>query len=245
MDVCSGCDKWVATHITGKAEFVYRAGKLASDVDPFSDAAAFDSAQAVPLQVPKLWPGAAAGGCTARVMYSASHLWLSYSISGGSFVEPCTKPPSDTAWAEEVGMPEGYWPILDDDRVELFLWAPQNEALSEEGEHYHAIEMNKGGSAIQMKVGFRKNFDWNWDAVGVRSQVFDGNRVVMAVPWGAYGIDAAQVPAPRLRMALCRGERSESRPEEQGVEVWSSWVDPGDDEVDFHRSACFGELLLE
>ena len=71
-----------------------------------------------------------------------------------------------------VPSPEHMWPILDDDRVEVFLWNVQSGANSdgcatgdgggdsggggsdqaEAGQHYFIIECNKEGRAIQSKV---------------------------------------------------------------------------------------------
>lgn len=214
-------------------------------VDPFDDSSVFDAAMPVQLTKPRLWPGSEAGGCEARVMYCDQYLWLSYAIQGGSFAAPAAEPPKDTDWCHAAGMPERMWPILDDDRVEIFMWhvGAENPDNEEDGEHYHIIECNREGLAIKAKVGFRKEFDFSWQASGMCAKWIEAeNRMVLAMPWACYGIDIST--SPRLRVALCRGERN---PDGQGVSVsgiWSSWVDSHDDTVDFHRSNHFGELVL-
>jgi hypothetical protein len=196
------------------------------------------------LSKPKMWPGSESGSCEARLLYCDEFLWVSYKLSG-SFTEPVTVPPPDVAWCKETSMPEDYWPILDDDRVEIFLWPHSSDKApnDEEGGHYYAIECNKGGKAIQGKVGFRKQFDWTWKAEH-RAELIGESTIVLRVPWASYGVDLSKDPSPSLRMAICRGEKSAP---DEGVTksgIWSNWVDPCDDTVDFHRSEHFGRLEL-
>ena len=228
--------------------YVYLCPHRPKDVDPFtSTAEAFAGAAKVSFAKPRLWPGAEAGGCAAQLVYDSECLWICYTVSGGSFTDPTEKGPEDVSWAKEVGMPDSYWSILDDDRVEIFFWKQGTPAGSnqEEGESYHIIECNKHGKAIQATVGFRKKMDWTWTG-NFRAKLVTGNRMVLGVPWASYAVDLGEDPSPsNLRMFLGRGEKSK---EDEGVSatgIWSAWVDPADDEVDFHRSGCFGTLQLQ
>jgi len=226
---------------------------------------AFEEAGArfIRIQKPKRWPGPAAGKCEVAVMYDSKHLMACFDMAGGSFTGPdpdglaavaeaaAQVPPREDdgfAWAREAGQPEEFWSILNDDRVELFLWvAREGGEWQEEGSFYHAVECGREGQAIQMKVGFRKQWDWTWRARHSAAclpppEGRDGNIMVLTIPWASYGLDlsAKAPPPPKLRMALCRGEKGA----DGEVNIWSSHVDPQDDEVNFHRPNVFGDLTL-
>ena len=253
------------------------------------DAAAFKSAGAafVPIKKPALWPGAEAGTQVA-CMYDDENLFLCYELAGGSFAPPdaalvaaaaaaaAEKGNTEYDWARGVGMPPEFWSILGDDRVEVFLWVRSSSRPAaaaagavaetetaeerEAGESYYAIECNRSGAAIAMRVGFRKQFDFSWPgscaepATVLRMACSEAGAtvpctMVLALNWAAVGVDlsAGVDTLPELRVALCRGMKGggESGTEEGGdVNTWTSWVDPGDDEVNFHRSECFGVLRL-
>ena len=130
----------------------------------------------------------------------------------------------------------------------------------ERGQSYFAIECNRTGGAIQARVGFRKQFDWSWRAhhrsaflpaagAGAGAGAATGS-MVLAVPWKSFGLSErpsggdASSSSPRLRIALCRGERGdagagagagadpsatdvgEQGSEDGGIQIWSSWIDP-------------------
>eukprot|EP00937_MAST-01D_sp_MAST-1D-sp2_P001414 g1414.t1 len=134
----------------------------------------------------------------------------------------------------------------------------EREALRDEaGQAYFCMEVNRAGEAIQARVAFRKNFDWGWRAqhTAVYLERDNTRSMVIKLPWASVGIKPR--PGLSLRAALCRGERAgagaagaaadgagDDGGEGGGISVWSSWTDPRDDVVDFHRSQCFGELLL-
>ena len=89
--------------------YVYLCPPRPKGVDPVaSTAEAFAGAAKVSFAKPKLWPGAEAGGCDAQLIYDSAHLWICYTISGGSFTDPTETAPEDVSWAKEVGMPQPY-----------------------------------------------------------------------------------------------------------------------------------------
>ena len=47
-----------------------------------------------------------------------------------------------------------------------------------------------------------------------------------------------------LRIGLHRGMSTRKPEDLEGDMAWSSWVEPGDDVVDFHRPEMFGSFLL-
>ena len=276
----------------------YSAPRVAGNADLSTlDRSAFERAGAafVPVVKPAQWPGPESGACEVALMYDDSNLLLCYEIGSGSFTKPdevavaaaaaAAAEPGNTEfdWARGVGMPAPFWSILNDDRVEIFLWVKKPAAAAgggddraaadeendpvaahERGESYFAIECNRAGAAIQMHVGFRKEFDFSWPgaATALRASctaTAGGGggggggadtpcRMVLALAWDSVGVDVSAAGVlPEMRVALCRGMKGggESGTDEGGeVTVWSSWIDPGDDEVNFHRSQCFGELRL-
>tara|TARA_B110000208_G_scaffold34721_2_gene45871 strand:- start:13 stop:810 length:798 start_codon:yes stop_codon:yes gene_type:complete len=241
------------------------------------DRTAFEAAGATfyAIKKPALWPGAESGACEVAMLYDDERLYICYDVSGGSFVAP--KPAlvaaaaaaaaeegnTEYEWPRSVGMPPAQWSILDDDRVEIFFWArsspaPEDEASTPEaleaGESYYAVECNRAGKAIQMRVGFRKQFDYSWpDSAGTEAMLAACSNdaesgpceMVLSLTWSSVGVDLASGVAalPEMRVALCRGMKGDEGGKADGF-IWSSAVDCNDDEVNFHRSQTFAALVL-
>jgi len=141
------------------------------------------------------------------------------------------------------------------------------------GQTYYAFEINHEGRALTNRAKFGGPFDYGWSsdeayavwtremAVGwgtssspvpsaVKGHGPPHKRVVIAeLRWGAMGLD----PKREVRVGLHRAQHAPgTAPDRLEKEdrllagmIWSSWVDPGDEEVNFHRPAFFGGLALE
>jgi hypothetical protein len=127
---------------------------------------------------------------------------------------------------------------------------------------YVAFEVNRAGRAIVSRTRFRRQFDFHWQtalckeketlggggadaAAQVAAAVTydDGTQVVFAfsVVLADLGLEVARLEAgtQRLRLLLARATRAD----DSGADMaWASWVDPGDDAVDFHRPETFGSV---
>ena len=125
---------------------------------------------------------------------------------------------------------------------------------------YSCLEVNRAGRAISNTVRFRREgFNWSEGATGYEARFLPRGllprggapppAMVVRVPWEGSAFPNGSPPTRQellragLRVALCRAEFSGTGQRERGG-VWSTWHDPLDEEVDFHRSECFGDLEL-
>lgn len=149
-----------------------------------------------------------------------------------------------------------------------------NSSATYTDQTYFAFEINYAGKALTNRAQFggKMGFDWTsegayaswtkempvgWGASAspVPSAVPGASppfkRVVIAAfTWSALGISVDR----EIRIGLHRAEHPLPKPvgrvDQLEVDrllsgmVWSSWVDPGDAEVNFHRPASFGQLVL-
>lgn len=190
----------------------------------------------------------------ALALYNKTRLFLAFLTEDSSFKPPAKLGPNGADWAAAQNMPRSMWTILNDDRMEAFLW-PQSPAHTPK--EYFAFEVNRGGRAVVSRTQFLRQFDFNWKtafceaeggedaALQVASRLIisrepDNKSVfVFAVDFADLGLSAARLESGEqtLRCGLYRACRAD----DCGADMaWSSWVDPGDDQVDFHRPETFG-----
>ena len=124
---------------------------------------------------------------------------------------------------------------------------------------------NKAGRAltnINQSVtarGGRGTFDREGDGRAALDATLheDGCTMIVTLSWAELGVRPGQ---SALKLGLFRAEKPAAvaakisdgsseidaalAAEIEGSLIWSAWTDPGDDVVDFHRTAFFGELEL-
>eukprot|EP00434_Breviolum_minutum_P014462 symbB.v1.2.012751.t2/scaffold886.1/size155167/7 len=162
--------------------------------------------------------------------------------------------------------------LLFDERVECFLWQPISVAGADigavgEDELYFAFEINYGCKVLSNRAHFGGRFGFDWDS----SQAFrvwsenisvgpEGDaalkplscRVVVGeFRWDVLRIDKSK----EIRIGLHRAQHPQGvDTREMGKDdmdallkgmIWTSWIDPEDTEVNFHRPEMFGKLLLK
>jgi len=188
--------------------------------------------------------------------YNPQRLFLAFLTDAKSFKGPAQLTVNGAEWAEEQGVPQSMRSILNDDRMEAFLWP----STGTKGE-YFAFEVNKGGRAVVSRTQFLRKFDFLWktalcqslgsedSATQVESHVFnsttDKNRLVFAfaVEFADLGlsVSALEDGTQTLKCGLYRA----TRVDDTGAEMaWASWVDPNDEVVDFHRPETFGTIAF-
>ena len=106
--------------------------------------------------------------------------------------------------------------------------------------------------------GGRTTFDREWDGRPALEAALgaDGTTMLVALTWSELGVRPGETS---LRLGLFRAEKPAAVTEQlsdggdidgamaseiEGGLIWSAWTDPGDDVVDFHRTAFLGELEL-
>jgi len=163
--------------------------------------------------------------------------------------------------------------VLLDERVECFLWQPDGSSTPI-GQTYYAFEVNFEGKMLTNRAVFNGSFDFHWDSESAAkawtSQLSVGHcdsasplptaespaptkRVVFAqFRWEAMKMD----PEKEIRIGLHRAQhppkseagnflsREISEALLRGM-IWTTFVDPGDAEVNFHRSGLFAKLQLQ
>ena len=232
-------------------------------------AAAFAAAPPIAFAKPALWPGPDAAPTVARLLYDDAHLYIAYACEGSfaDAVDParCTPDALSTlraAYDPSYSDPRLQRVVMLDDRVEVFVW---EELPGVPFQSYYAFEINKAGRAltnINQSVtarGGRTTFDREWDGRAALDATLlpDGSTMLVALSWSALGVRPG---SSSLRLGLFRAQKppevaakvsdgtsaigTELAAEIEGSLIWSAWTDPGDDVVDFHRTAFFGELQL-
>jgi hypothetical protein len=241
---------------------------------------------------PRWWEGIIAPTAYALVFYDSRRLYLSYQTSSKDFKPPAGLTENGAAWASEHNMPPGMRSVLNDDRMEAFLWPTATRTGKGEGGPYFAFEVNRGGRAVVSSTRFLRQFDFQWRTARCASKVAEAEaaaaaaaaaaatsveandsataaaaaaaaavadaqadqvvttvnadehgRIVLTfeVEFSDLGVTAAELEAGTrtLRAGLYRAFRDDAT---GAAMAWGSWVDPGDDQVDFHRPQTFGRI---
>ncbi len=232
-------------------------------------AAAFADAPPVPFVKPARWPGPEAASTVARLLWDDSKLYIAYSCEGSfaDAIDPArcnagALSALQNAYDPSYSDPRLQRVVMLDDRVEVFLW---QRLPGVPFQSYWAFEINKAGRALTninqsvTERGGRTTFDREWDGRAAldASLLQDGSTMLVALDWSELGVRPG---TSSLQLGLFRAEKpaeltakildgtseidAELATEIEGSLIWSAWTDPGDDVVDFHRTAFFGELQL-
>lgn len=223
---------------------------------------------------PALWPGPRGSATTARLLWNESALFVCWELEGNVSlpVTPSQVDPECFGALLDGAAPADQRMVLLDERVECFLWRPETDSPTAR-QTYFAFEVGYGGKALTTRARFdgTKDFTWGSEAYVAWSQNLPvgwsgaasptpsqmagvpqpNKRVVIAeFQWSAVGM----TPGPGLRIGLHRAEYPSGGPtgvlgksevdKLLGEMVWTSWIDPGDDVVNFHRPEMFGTLEL-
>jgi hypothetical protein len=241
--------EYLAPYVTARPDISARADDVRCI---FADAAA------VTLRRPVKWVDTPQSDpAFVKIVHTASDIHLLYDCTG-SFRAPCEKLRS-TDFANRWSIAESMRTCLDDDRVEVFLWDGA-------GEQYHAVEMNAAGRALIGTHRFGMRFDFSgagsfseasWGRGG---RLLNGDEpeleaddllvghselMLVSVSKASIGLSGGGGDEPTADVTLRAGVyRAQWKAAFEDF-AWSSWVDPRDEEVNFHRKETFGRLVLQ
>eukprot|EP00435_Cladocopium_sp_Y103_P067313 s104_g29.t2 len=240
-----------------------------SPLDAVSPYHAFSAAPPCFLRKPCKWPGPEGFPSTLRLLWDDHALYVCWELHG-DLAAPVRLKEAPLLEGALKTLSSDQRSLLFDERVECFLWQPrdpQNPGDSSE-ETYFAFEINYGGKVLTNRAHFGGRFGFDWDASNAfavwTQEVSVGPegdcatkalrcRVVIGeFRWEALGLDRrkeirlglhrAQHPATTESLGALGAE--EAKALLQGM-IWTSWIDPDDAEVNFHRAEMFGKLLLQ
>lgn len=189
--------------------------------------AAWQAAAAFPID--RTWRGDPAPpglGTTARVLWTASHLWFAYECR---FAELDIDSDYDPA-IERVAL----W---DRDVCEAFV----RSAAEPRADSYKEFEVAPTGQWCDLVIHRpRVDVDWQWQsgmetaaAIDLASGVW---RAVMRIPFTAFGVTPA--PADQWHLNLFRISRV------RGERHFLAYAPTGTETPDFHRPECFVPLVF-
>eukprot|EP00913_Durusdinium_trenchii_P010198 g9560.t1 len=226
---------------------------------------AFAAAAPHILKKPEQWPGAPSSSSTVRLLWDEQALYVCWELHG-KVASPVQLKENPTLQGPLKGLPAEQCSLLFDERVECFLWQPTEGGNP--SDTYYAFEINHDGKALTNRARFGGIFGFDWDSSDAFSVWTDelplateadpssascfASRVVIAeFRWKALGFDITS----EIRIGLHRAQhpahlktRDMDKKEMDALlneMIWSSWVDPHDAVVNFHRPEMFGKLILK
>lgn len=233
-----------------------------SPLDAVSPYHAFSAASPCFLRKPRKWPGPEGFPSTLRLLWDDRALYVCWELQG-DLAAPVRLKEAPLLEGALKTLSSDQHSLLFDERVECFLWQPGNSSE----ETYFAFEINYYGKVLTNRAHFGGRFGFDWDASNAFSvwtkevsvgpegdcatKALSCRVVIGEFRWEALGLDhgkeirlglhRAQHPTPDLSEAL---GAEEAQTLLQGM-IWTSWIDPDDAEVNFHRAEMFGRLLLQ
>lgn len=242
---------------TRRRRATYTAKKVRVDKRPFSSGYldAFGHADAVAIRKPQKWDlkGADVPWTRARVLYDEKRLYFAFEMECGTFKKNANIKPYDGGkWAEANDVPKKMRRLLQDDRVEAFVWPVgledgESDDLSKQT--YYAFEVTRSGAAVTSATRFYRKFDFS-HSLSVDGMKFhegisvysDSPKIDVFVFSVKLRETIPEVDVRKIRIGLHRGTRIDDK---DGTFSWGSWIEPGDSTVDFHRPEMFGDLRFE
>lgn len=218
---------------------------------------------------PAKWPGSEPDATTAQLLWDRENLYILYHVEGSfapaisvdqcepSVLDALLRDYTDPTQVVNASFADAGFQrtILLDDRCEVFV---QPVLPGVPFQSYYALEINRDGRAITNinNSVVSRAFDRSWDASAAYTARFSESdqTLLVTLRWAEMGISPgqtevniglfrAQKPAPLAAKTI--GAIDMSIMSMVNAEMmWSAWRDPGDDVVDFHRSAFLGELKL-
>lgn len=183
--------------------------------------------------------------------------------------------------------------ILNDDRVEVFLWpfpstatstattttAASTTTATATEDRYYCWEVNRACRPMDFSAKFIRNFDMKWSGHG-KFEFFTAEQaralrkdskekhadtdkdkekdkgkdtdtltgfMTMRIPFSDLGLSASPTTATTaktLRMGLYRGQTFPIADKQIDC-IWTAWIDPMQEDVNFHCPQTFGVLELD
>jgi hypothetical protein len=135
--------------------------------------------------------------------------------------------------------------ILKDSRVECFIGpAPSGSLLKvDNNSWYNGYEVNARTHCLD----FRRtgaDFDYGWagssTAAILGNKLETQNLVRITIPWGDLHLNNENYKTAELRIGIFRGDTHAN-----GEFTWTSVVEPGTEEINFHVPQCFAHLKFQ
>ena len=212
----------------------------------------FADAKVVEIKKPQKWGSLDAKKTRCRAAYDTEFFYFVFEVEAKTHKAPVPVG-SKNQWGEENNVPELCQSVIYDDRCEVFLWpVVKNETreLVLADQVYYAFEVNRDGRGLLSKTQFHRKFDFHWKGQyqGTMARFNDATNefetFLLRIKRSDVGMGHSNGAIQEFRIGMHRGLSSRKLEDLEGDMAWSSWVDPDDDVVDFHRPEMFGSLLL-
>lgn len=196
-----------------------------------------DLSDAVWAEVPVLngafrfpWEAVEAPATTFRSFSDGEKLYFMFSVTDGAVL-------AEDEWSGEST-------VDDEDRVELFFAAgpvdlPVDYALP----LYYCIEVDPKGRTHDYSVKYYRDFDSEWSMAGLETAAAlteTGYSIEGAVPLTTFAGLGLIDEMGTMKVGVFRAEFT--KPADEIVMQWISWVDPKTPVPDFHVDSAFGEF---
>ena len=211
----------------------------------------FSNSKVIEIKKPKQWVSPDAKRTRCRAVYNTDFFYFAFEVEAKTHKAPVPVG-SKNQWGAENNVPDLCQSVIYDDRCEVFLWPVVRNDTGElilEDQSYYAFEVNRNGQGLLSKTHFHRKFDFHWKGQyhGTMASFTDATSefetFILRIKRSDVGMghdDGMQ----ELRIGLHRGMSTRKPEDLEGDMAWSSWVEPGDDVVDFHRPEMFGSFLL-
>lgn len=212
----------------------------------------FNDAEVVEIKKPKKWTSLDAKKTWCRVAYNTEFFYFAFDVEAETHKAPVPVG-SKNQWGEENNVPEICQSVIYDDRCEVFLWPVVRNDTGElilAEQTYYAFEVNRNGQGLLSKTQFHRKFDFHWKGQyhGTMATFTDATSefetFVLRIKRSDVGMGHSSDVMQELRIGLHRGMSTRKPEDLEGDMAWSSWVEPHDAVVDFHRPEMFGSFLL-
>lgn len=178
------------------------------------------------------WEAVEAPLTVFKAFNDGKNLYFSFSVTDASVL-------SVEKW-------DGESTVDDEDRVEMFFAAgPVDLPVEYDIPLYYNIEVDPLGRVHDYSAKYYRAFDSDWNLEGLESAAVltdAGYDVEGSIPLKSFE-DLALLAADRtMRVGVFRAEFT--KPADEIIMQWISWVDPKTMVPDFHVDAAFGEFRI-
>lgn len=176
------------------------------------------------------WEAIEAPGTVFKAYSDKTNFYFAFEVTDEDVVEIAD-------WAGEKT-------VDDEDRVELFFAAGDVDKPGDNGiPLYYCIEVDPLGRVHDYSVKYYRIFDSEWTMAGLESAAVitdSGYTVEGLIPLATFAELGMMVLEQPIKVGVYRAEFS--KPADELIMQWISWVDPKTVNPDFHVNSSFGEF---
>lgn len=178
------------------------------------------------------WEPIEAPGTTFKAYQDGEKLYFAFSVTDSDVV-------AEEEWSGEST-------IDNEDRVELFFAAGDVDRPGDNGiPLYYCIEVDPKGRTHDYSVKYYRIFDSEWTMENLEAGAVvteAGYDVEGAIPLATFKDLGMLDGADTMKVGVFRAEFS--KPADEIIMQWISWVDPKTANPDFHVNSAFGEFRI-